>query len=107
MRDAAHDIPALKHIDSRSLSHITRGKQTLCDLRYLMGVFEAAAVEKGVSTVDLSTQELAAEMFERLKTEVFKYEDKSKRKETLRWATWVQKCRRGKAPCTKLRAWMA
>ena len=44
VRDAAHDIPALKHIDSISLIHITRGKQTLCDLRYLMGVFEAASV---------------------------------------------------------------
>ena len=37
----------------------------------------------------------ASAVFERLKGTVYKYDTKSKRKETLKWMTWATKCKRG------------
>ena len=49
-------------------------------------------------TIDISGQGEASEMFEKIKEGVYKYDTKSKRKETLKWNTWVSKCRRARAP---------
>ena len=62
---------------------------------------------KGTTREELTTQEEAATMFEILKSGVYQYEIKSKRKETLRWDRWVQKCCKADALCTSLGSWMA
>ena len=45
-----------------------------------MCVFDATAVEKGKTKGELITQEGAENMFEVLKSDVYQYETKSKRK---------------------------
>ena len=71
-----------------------------------MGVFEAIAVARGTTTAELNTQEEAATMLEVLNSDVYQYETKIKRKETLRWATWVQKCCKANASSIRLGSWM-
>ena len=41
VKDTIDDIPPLKLLDSASAFHIRRGKPTLSDLKFLMGVLEA------------------------------------------------------------------
>ena len=91
------EIPPLKTLDSHSVKHIKRGKQILSDLRYLMAVLDAEAERKGLSTAGLRTQLEASEIFEQVKEGVYKHHTTSKRKETLKWQTWVQKCRQAGA----------
>ena len=69
----------------------------LSDLRYVMGVLEQEANRQGSMTIGISGQQEASEMFEKIKEVVYKYDTKSKRKETLKWNTWVSKCRRARA----------
>ena len=92
--DRIERIPPLRLLDSASVKHIKRGKQTLTDMRLLMKVLEAEAMRQGLS-MPISTQQEASELFERIKDAIYKYDTKSKRKETLKWATWVKKVRAG------------
>ena len=78
------------------MRHIKRGKAILSDLRYLMSVLEAEAQRKGLSTEVIQTQLQASRIFEQVKQAVYKHHT-SKRKETLKWQTWVQKCRKAGA----------
>ena len=82
-----------KTLDSISMRHVRRGKQILTDLRYLMAVLDAEVERKGLTTQGLRTQLEASEIFEQIKEGVDKHHTTSNRKETLKWQTWVQKCR--------------
>ena len=64
-----------------------------------MGVLEKEAKRQGLTTIGTSGQQEASEMFEKIKEGVYKYDTKSKRKETFKWNTWVCKCRRARAAC--------
>ena len=79
------------------MRHIKRGKAVLSDLRYLMSVLDAEAQRKGLRTEDIQTQLQASRIFEQVKEAVYKHHTRSKRKETLKWQTWVQKCRKAGA----------
>ena len=74
-----------------------RSKSSLSDLRYLMGVLEQKENRQGFTTIGVLGQQEATEMFEKTKEGVYKYDTKSKRKETLKWNTWISKCRRARA----------
>ena len=93
----ADGIPALKTLDSHSMRHIKRGKAVLSDLRYLMSVLDAEAQRKGLRMEGIQTQLQASRIFEQVKEAVYKHHTRSKRKETLKWQTWVQKCRKAGA----------
>ena len=97
LHSTVDNIPPLKTLDSISMRHIRRGKQVLSDLRYLMAVLDAEAERKRLSTQGLRTQLEASEIFEQIKEAVYKHHTTSKRKETLKWQTWVQKCRKNGA----------
>ena len=45
-----------------------------------MGVLEQDANRQGLTTIDISEQQEASEMFEKIKKGVYKYDTKSKRK---------------------------
>ena len=51
-------------------------------------------------TVGISGQQEASEMFEKIKKGVYKYDTKSKKKDTLKWKTWVSKCKGARASST-------
>ena len=63
-------------------------------MKYLMKVLEREAMVKGLE-LNITTQEEASVLFENVKEAIYKYDTKSKRKETLKWATWVKKVRKG------------
>ena len=65
-----------------------------------MGVLEQEANRQGLTTIGISGQLEASQMFEKIKEGVYKYDTKSKRKETLQWNTWVSKCRRARTAST-------
>ena len=92
--DRVMNIPPLRIIDTASVKHIRRGRQTLNDMKYLMKVLEREAMVKGLE-LNITTQEEASVLFENVKEAIYKYDTKSKRKETLKWATWVKKVRKG------------
>ena len=46
--------------------------------------------------IGISEQQEASEIFEKSKEGVCKYDTKSKRKDTLKWNTWVSRCRRAR-----------
>ena len=106
VKDAIDDIPPLKLLDSASVLHIRRGKPTLSDLNFLMGVLEAEAQSIGKTTVGIRTQEEASELFEQIKFGVYRSDNSSKRRETLKWTTWATKCRRAKAQSISPRSWI-
>ena len=94
LKDEINDVPPLKLVDCNSVAHIKRGKGTLSDMKYLMCILEDECVRQEVSTSRLQTQQEASEAFEKVKHAVYKHDTRSKRKETLKWQTWVQKCRK-------------
>ena len=49
-------------------------------------------------TMGNSGQQETSGIFEKIKEELYKYDTKSKRRETLKWNMWVSKCRRARAP---------
>ena len=50
-----------------------------------MGVLEQEANRQSWTTIGISGQQEASEIFEKIKEGVYKYNTKSKRKETLKW----------------------
>lgn len=105
VKDSVENIPPLKVLDTHSVKHIQRGKATLSDLRFLMGVLEFEARQQNKTTVGLKTQEEASVIFEEIKEGVYKYETKNKRKETLKWSTWSSKCRKASASSVSPPSW--
>ena len=83
------NIPPLRIIDTASVKHIRRGRQTLNDMKYLMKVLEREAMVKGLD-LNITTQEETSVLFENVKEAICKYDTKSKHKETLKWATCVK-----------------
>merc|ERR1712127_369758 len=95
LHDEVNNVPPLKLLDCASVRHIRRGKSTLSDLRFLMNVLNEEAGRQGILLHQMRNQVEASAVFERVKGVVYKYDTKSKRKETLKWMTWATKCRRG------------
>ena len=95
LHDEVNNVPPLKLLDCASVRHIRRGKSTLSDLRFLMNVLNEEAGRQGILLHMMRNQVEASAVFERVKGAVYKYDTKSKRKETLKWMTWATKCRRG------------
>ena len=56
-----------------------------------MSVLEAEAQRKVLNTEGIQTQLQASRIFEQVKEAMYKHHTRSKRKETLKWQTWVQK----------------
>ena len=60
-----------------------------------MNVLNEEAGRQGKLLHQMRNQVEASVVFERLKGAVYKYDTKSKKKETFKWMTWATKCRRG------------
>ena len=65
-------------------------------MKFLMNVLEREAIRQGIS-MHVTTQQEASELFEKIKVAVYRHDMKSKHRETLKWANWVKKVRKGSA----------
>ena len=94
IQDTVQDIPPLMLLDSKSVKHIKRDKSLLSDLRFLMGILEEEAKRQSLTTVGISGEQEASELFGKIKKGCTSMIQNTKWKDTLKWNTWVSKCRR-------------
>ena len=92
--DFANKVVPLKDLKSHEVQHVKRGKQNLSDVRYLMGVLTAMALERGVSVSQKEPHNDEIIRFSQTVCPIVYSHSNSRRAHTISWGTYVKKFRK-------------